>query len=85
MDNQFSLYWWDADDGQHRELYFVDAKTAVERAHSLAKGPAAMLKIVKKIMITDGGDHCVFLWEDGEIIHPTKEEREEARNRNYEA
>jgi hypothetical protein len=37
-----------------------------------------MMGMVKKIMITDGLDFCVFLWEDGKIIFPTEGTIEEA-------
>jgi hypothetical protein len=76
---EFSVYWWDADDGQHRELQFVEAQRAVERAHTLTNGPASRLGIVKKVMITDGLDFCVFLWEDGKVKYPSEDLLEEAR------
>jgi hypothetical protein len=65
MTNEYSLYWWDRDGGQHEELRFVDAKTAVERAKSLSEGPASKLGMVKRIIITDGGDFTNFEWQHG--------------------
>jgi predicted metallo-beta-lactamase superfamily hydrolase len=65
---EFSLYWWDPEDYQHEELRFVDDKTAVERAHILTHGPASKLGIVKRVIITDGGDCINFEWKYGEGI-----------------
>lgn len=79
MENEFSVYWWDRDGGQHRELQFVDAERAVKAAHRLTCGPASVLGVVKKVMITDGGDHCNFLWEDGVLKYPTEEMRDQHR------
>jgi hypothetical protein len=76
-EKEFSLYWWDAHDGQHEELRFVDAETAVKRSFSLANGPAAKLGMVKKIMITDGGDCCVFEWNNElGVVWPAEEEND---------
>ena len=66
--NEFSVYWWDASDGQHEELRFVDGETAVNRASSLANGPAAQLGMVKRIIITDGGDFINFEWKHGQGV-----------------
>lgn len=68
---EFTLYWWDRDGGQHRELVLVSAQRAAERAFSLANGPASKLGIISRIMITDCGDSCVFEWtHDAGIIFP---------------
>jgi hypothetical protein len=77
---EFSMYWWDPDGNQHRELSFVTAREAVEKAHSFTTRPAARMGMVKKIMITDGLDFCVFLWEDGKIVHPSEDILAEARS-----
>ena len=81
MENEFSVYWWDRDGGQHRELQFVDVDTALKATRRLCCGPAAALGVVKKVMITDGGDHCNFLWEDGRLIYPTNEMRKAAMSK----
>jgi hypothetical protein len=73
-DREFSLYWWDADGGQHEELRFVGAEEAVKRSFTLANGPASKLGIVKRIIITDGGDCCVFDWHsDQGVVWPNEE------------
>jgi hypothetical protein len=69
--NEFNLYWWDPQGNQHEELRFVDAKRAVERAASLSRGPAAQIGMVKRIIITDGGDYTTFEWKkDHGVTYP---------------
>jgi hypothetical protein len=65
---EFSIYWWDNTDYCHKELRFVDAKRAVERVASLSRGPASLLGMVKRIIITDGGDYTTFEWKHGQGI-----------------
>ena len=75
--NEFSVFWWDPTGTYHKELSFVSAKEATEKAISLAKRPAALIGVIQKVMITDGNDFCVFLWEFGKgVVFPTKEEIE---------
>ncbi len=70
-DGEFSLYWWDADEGQHEELRFVPPERAVMRAQTLIQGPAALIGIVQRVIITDGGDFTNFEWKHGEgVIYP---------------
>jgi hypothetical protein len=60
---EFSVYWWDAENNQHREFSdLVSAERAVQAAHRLTQGPAAMLGMVNRVIITDGGDFCCFEW-----------------------
>ena len=73
MSGEFSVYWTDAGDGQHEELRFVDGEKAVKAAHRLTKGPASMLGMVKRVIITDGGDCINFEWKKGEgIVFPPR-------------
>ncbi len=62
---EFSVYWWDREGGQHEELRFVGAKVAVDAAHRLCEGPASLLGIVERCIITDGGDFTCFEWKRG--------------------
>tara|TARA_B100000809_G_scaffold254265_1_gene291256 strand:+ start:826 stop:1101 length:276 start_codon:yes stop_codon:yes gene_type:complete len=53
----FSLYWWDVDGNQHREIQLSVLDDAFREAVvRLAKGPAAQLGVVSRIMITDSMD-----------------------------
>ncbi len=73
-ENEFSVWWWDAEGYHHPELRWVDAKTAVERAKSMTERPAALMGVIKRVIITDGGDFCVFEWKAGEgVVFPPKE------------
>jgi hypothetical protein len=72
MANEFSVYWWDDKGNQHEELRFVSDRNAVNAAHRLCKGPASILGLVKRVIITDGGDYTNFEWtkEKGIIFPP---------------
>jgi hypothetical protein len=43
-------------------------KDAGELALSYATRPAAQMGIIKKVIITDGGDHTCFVWEFGKGV-----------------
>lgn len=62
MASEFSVYWTDRDGGQHRELHFVEAEPAMRAVKRLTTGPAAMMGIVARVIITDGGDCCCYEW-----------------------
>ena len=73
-DKEFSVYWWDASGGQHEELRYDLPQVAMRAVQRLTRGPASVLGIVSRVIITDGGDCCVFEWtkKDG-ITWPKKE------------
>lgn len=74
-DELFNVLWWDRDGGQHRELQYVPAEQAVKACRRLTHGPASLLGIVAKVMITDSGDCCNFLWtKENGIEFPKKGE-----------
>ena len=62
---EFSCYWWDRDGGQHEELHFLPFHKCLLAAKRLATGPASILEIVSRVIITDGGDSIVFEWKQG--------------------
>jgi DUF971 family protein len=62
-DGEFSVYWFDLQGHTHEQLRFVDAKTAVESARDLTKRPAALIGILRRVIITDGGDNTCFEWK----------------------
>jgi hypothetical protein len=61
----FSVYQFFPDDFNERIAHGVPIKEAMFIAADYARRPAAKLGVIKKVMITDGGDFCVFLWENG--------------------
>ena len=72
-ENEFSVYWWDAQDGQHEEKRFVSAEEAFSAVERLTKGPASLLGIVNRVIITDGGDFTNFEWKKGlGVVFPTE-------------
>ena len=73
MSEEFSVYWWDREDGQHEELRFVPADKATRAFERLTLGPASMLGMVKRVIITDGGDCICAEWRDGKLTYPTQQ------------
>ena len=65
---EFSVFWWDPTGEHHTEKQFVDAQTAVETSASLIKRPAAQLGMIRRVIITDGGDCTNFEWKYGEGV-----------------
>ena len=71
MQDEFSVFWYDPDGYCHGERYRVGAKEAVECAHSLTNRPATRMGIIRKVVIADGDDFTVFLWEhDKGVVFP---------------
>jgi hypothetical protein len=73
MRDEFSVFWWDAEGKQHDELRFVGAARAVKAMQRLTTGPAARFGMVKRVIITDGGDCCNFEWKDGRVTYDGRE------------
>jgi hypothetical protein len=80
MAGEFSVYQFFPDETWDRTAHFVDAKSAVEEAKRLTTTPMARFGIVRRIIITDGGDFTCFEWQHGKgVTFPTPEQREAAR------
>ena len=55
---------------------FVGAEEAVQAARHYTDNVAAKMGITKRVIITDGGDHCVFEWLAGKgVVYPTRASR----------
>lgn len=65
-DHQFSVYWWDRNGARHHELSWGRAEQAVSAVKRLTAGPASILGIVHRVIITDGGDCTTLEWKIGE-------------------
>ena len=75
---EYSVYWWTPEDDQMTESRFILLDLAMHQVKRLTSGPAAQLGMVKRVIITDGGDCIVFEWKQGEgITFPTKEMRDD--------
>jgi len=65
---EFSVVQFFPDDTHETICAFVDARTAVETAKSYTDRPAALIGIIRRVIITDGGDYTVFEWKFGEGV-----------------
>jgi hypothetical protein len=65
---EFSVYWWDPVGNFHDEIRWATAEQAVEVARSLTARPAAQIGVIRRVIITDGGDFTVFEWKFGEGV-----------------
>lgn len=71
---EFSVYWWGPEGEEYvREKSFVDAEEAMGAVARLTRSPASL--VVKRCIITDGGDCCAFEWIEGKVVFPKKEDR----------
>ncbi len=72
--NEFSVYQFFTDGTYERVRSFVSAEEAVQAAHHYTHNIAVKMGVVNRVMITDGGDCCVFEWKDGVVTWPPREE-----------
>jgi len=66
---EFSVYWWDNNDVTYEELRFVTVEQAVSAYKRLTQGPASKF-VVKRCIITDGGDAICGEWKEGKHVYP---------------
>jgi hypothetical protein len=72
MTNEFSVYWWDPEGNYHRERQWVGLEDAIWFAKSFTTRPAARAGFVTKVIVTDGGDCCIWEWQYGKgLTWPT--------------
>ena len=57
-----------ANETHHYEARNLMAEAAVKLAYEVSKRPAALVGIIGKILITDGGDFTVFEWQFGKGV-----------------
>lgn len=74
---EFSVFQWLAtgkgEDLQEQVRSFVSAEEAVKAAQHYTSCVAARMGLTSKVMITDGGDNCVFEWRKGEgVVFPPR-------------
>lgn len=63
--DEFSVYQFMVDGTQERVREFVSAQEAVQAARHYTDSVAVKLGFVERVIITDGGDSCVFEWKKG--------------------
>jgi len=74
---EFSVYWWDPEGQQYEEARFTDITTVQSAVSRLTGGPAAKMGIIKRVLVTDGGDCCCFEWKDSKIMFDGSTPKEE--------
>lgn len=67
-EGEFSVFQEFDDGTQERVRSFVDAKTAVLAAKHYTTSVGAQVGIVRRVIITDGGDFTAFEWKYGEGV-----------------
>lgn len=69
---KFDVYMYFQDDTYTKEYSALEAQEAVTKAMDITRRPAAMIGIIAKVRIIDGGDFIVFEWthEDGIVFPP---------------
>jgi hypothetical protein len=76
-ENEFSVCQFFADGSYEYVKRYVGAEEAVKAARHYTDNVAVKLGITKRVIITDGGDYCVFEWKAGEgVTYPTPEQRQ---------
>jgi hypothetical protein len=70
-DAHFSVYQFFANGDCEQVLSRVDAKAAVETAHSLATSVGGRIGTTAEVIITDDEDYTCFHWKFGEgVLYP---------------
>jgi hypothetical protein len=75
MSGEFSVCQFFADGSYEYYKRSIEAREAVKAAHFLSHNVAARYGQTCRVIITDGGDHCVFEWQRGMgVTWPTPEQ-----------
>lgn len=68
---EFSVHQFFPDGSSECLRQFVGPEEAVLTARDYTRRPAALIGIIARVIITDGGDNCVFEWRYGEgVVFP---------------
>jgi hypothetical protein len=76
MSNEFSVYQFLQGEIYEKVREFVSPEEAMKAAIHYTTNVAARLGITEKVMITDGGDCCVWEWKKGEGVVWPKQEKD---------
>jgi hypothetical protein len=72
-EGEFSVYQFFSDGTYEQVRSFVSADEAVKAAQHYSNNVASRMGLTKRVIITDGGDCCVFEWKQGEgVVFPPK-------------
>lgn len=67
-DGPFAVYIFFPDGSHHCEGSFTEALEAVQCAKRQTEKPAVLLGMIRRVIITDGGDFTCFEWKHGEGV-----------------
>lgn len=82
MTERFNVIQFFPDGTYEYVLRNADAETAVDTAKSYTERPAAMIGMIRQVMITDDGDRCCFLWQYGRgVLFPHLKNKTPSRPR----
>jgi hypothetical protein len=71
--NEFSVVQFFPDESYEYVKRFVGAEEAVKTAKSYTERPAAQIGIIRRVIVTDGGDCIAFEWKFGEgVTYPPR-------------
>lgn len=74
MNNEFSVVQFFEDDSYEYVRRFVSAEEAMTAVKHYTNNVATRMGLVKRVIITDGGDLCCFEWIHGKgVVFPPKE------------
>lgn len=78
---EFSVYEFFPDGTHHGAVARgLPLWEAVKLAKRCTEKPAVALGVIVRVIITDGGDLCVFEWKAGEgITYPNMEDRDKTK------
>jgi hypothetical protein len=77
MTGEFSVCQFFPDETYEYVRRNVGAEEAVKAAHHYCSSVGARLGTTVRVIITDGGDHCVFEWKFGQgVVWPTPAQRQ---------
>jgi hypothetical protein len=77
-EERYSIYFRGLGEGWTTEVRSSPVNEKfTETLMRLTTGPAAVAGLIKEVRVTDDGDFCSFLWLEGKIIFPTKEDLRE--------
>ena len=65
---EFSVYEFYPDEQYTVVKQFVPFREAILAARDCTRKPAVRLGVIRRVIITDGGDCCVFEWKYGEGV-----------------
>jgi hypothetical protein len=75
MSNEFSVVQFFEDGTYEYVRRFVSAEEATSAAKHYCTSVGVKMGLVKRVIITDGGDCCCFEWIHGQgVVFPPKDE-----------